>query len=67
MIQARVVTGDWCQGDSSLKAAPYKPGSRTEQYDSVVDNIKNPTMFIVFNDTSAYPEYIIKFKAFYSF
>ena len=32
-----------------------------QQYDSLVDNISNPSIFVVFPDAAAYPEYIIKF------
>ena len=45
-----------------MKAAPYKTNAQTQQYDSVVDNVNNPSMYVVFNDASAYPEYIIKFQ-----
>ena len=62
IILARVVTGEFCVGKSSLKSAPYKDGSATEQYESVVDNESKPSMYCVFNDSSAYPEYIIKYK-----
>lgn len=31
-------------------------------YDSVVNKMDNPIMHIVFDDTAAYPEYIIKFQ-----
>jgi len=61
IIQTRVITGDWTPGQNGMKAAPYKNNSPTEQYDSVVDNVQSPTIFVVFHDTAAYPEYIIKF------
>ena len=62
MIQTRVITGEWCQGTQQLHAAPYKTAAQTEQYDSVVDDVNNPTIYVVFNDASAYPEYIVKFQ-----
>lgn len=62
IILARVVTGEFCVGKSTLKSAPYKDGSATEQYESVVDDESKPSMYCVFNDSSAYPEYIIKYK-----
>ena len=61
ILQARVITGDWIQGTPSMKNAPLKPNSN-ETYDSVVDNVDNTEIFVVFYDTSAYPEYIIKFQ-----
>lgn len=62
MILARVVTGDYCKGKCGEKYAPYKEGSQYEQYDSVVNNTDRPSMYAVFHDASAYPEYVIKFK-----
>lgn len=61
IIYSRVLTGDSCQGRGGLKSAPYKPGSRTEAYDSVVDNVDAPEVYVVFDDVAAYPEYVIKF------
>ena len=62
IIMAKVVTGDYCKGNSSCKTIPYKPASRIDCYDSIVDDISNPTLFGVFHDTAAYPEYIIRFR-----
>ena len=45
-----------------MKSAPYKSGDSTTQYDSVVDDVDNPNIFVIFRDTVAYPEYIIQFK-----
>lgn len=63
IIMARVVTGDSCRGSTGIKSAPYKKDSEYEQYDSVVDNMSNPEQIVVFHDSAAYPEYIIRFKA----
>lgn len=63
IIQTRVVTGDWTQGNQALRAAPYKTGGlQHQQFDSVVDNPAAPTIYVVFLDASAYPDYIIKFQ-----
>ena len=32
-------------------------------YDCSVDNLQNPMEFHIFNDTQAYPEYLITFSA----
>ena len=61
MMQTRVITGEWTQGGSGMKTAPYKT-NQIHQYDSVVDNVQNPSMYIVFHDVAAYPEYIIRFR-----
>ncbi|OWK63178.1 Poly [ADP-ribose] polymerase 14 [Lonchura striata] len=63
MYLARVLTGQYCTGSTGLKAPP--PRSQTDPtdlYDSVVDNALNPTMFVIFNDIQAYPQYLITFK-----
>ena len=62
IILARVITGEYCLGNGSYKFAPYKPDSQYEQYDSVVNDPTNPSMYAVFHDASAYPEYVIKYK-----
>ena len=56
-----MVVGEFCAGKQEMVLAPYK-GSTTDQYDSVVDDVNNPTKFVVFEDTMAYPEYVIKFQ-----
>ncbi|XP_007552357.1 poly(ADP-ribose) polymerase family member 14-related sequence 1 isoform X1 [Poecilia formosa] len=61
MYVCRVLTGDHTQGQQNMIAPPSK-GSGVYLYDSVVDNMTNPNMFIVFHDTQAYPEYLITFK-----
>lgn len=61
MVRTRVVTGEYCQGNQQLRAAPYKANG-IQQYDSVVDNAAKPSIYVVFHDASAYPEYIIKFN-----
>ena len=61
IIQARVITGEYVKGDKSMETAPWKTTS-TAQYDSVVDNVQRPSIFVVYHDFAAYPEYIIKLK-----
>jgi poly [ADP-ribose] polymerase 10/14/15 len=40
---------------------PVDSKNPTILYDCVVDDIKNPLEFVIFNDTQAYPAYIITF------
>jgi len=63
MILAKVVTGDYCQGSSEMRAPPEKPGTgdSTGNYDSTVDNVRDPSIFVVFKDASVYPSYLITF------
>ncbi|XP_075173094.1 protein mono-ADP-ribosyltransferase PARP14-like isoform X2 [Anomaloglossus baeobatrachus] len=60
---ARVLTGEFCGGRSGMLAPPAKSASNmTDLYDSVTDNPARPSMFIIFNDIQAYPEYHVTFS-----
>uniref|UniRef100_A0A3Q1CRV3 Poly [ADP-ribose] polymerase n=1 Tax=Amphiprion ocellaris TaxID=80972 RepID=A0A3Q1CRV3_AMPOC len=62
MYQARVLVGDFTKGHSGLITPPAKgSGNSSDLFDSVADNKTNPTMFVIFNDIQAYPEYLITF------
>ncbi|XP_072329277.1 poly(ADP-ribose) polymerase family member 14-related sequence 1 [Scyliorhinus torazame] len=63
MYRARVLTGVFCRGAAGMVTPPAKnPANPTDLYDSVVDNVQAPSMFIIFNDIQAYPEYLITFR-----
>ncbi|XP_015284490.1 PREDICTED: poly [ADP-ribose] polymerase 14 [Gekko japonicus] len=61
MYLARVLTGEFCRGQSSYITPPPKTGG-VDLYDSVTDNMQNPSMFVIFHDAQAYPEYLITFR-----
>lgn len=57
---SKVLTGDFTKGCHSMKTAPHKEtGDIPLRFDSVTDNIAQPTIFVIFNDTQAFPEYLI--------
>lgn len=62
VYQTRVLTGDFVVGNQTYIVPPPKPGSSAVRYDSVVDNPAAPSIFVIFSDTQAYPEYLIIFK-----
>ncbi|CAH1798838.1 unnamed protein product [Owenia fusiformis] len=63
MFLVKVLVGKYTKGNSSF----VKPPPRDPQkpfgalYDSCVDNMQDPNMFIIFTQEQAYPEYIIRF------
>ncbi|XP_070541078.1 protein mono-ADP-ribosyltransferase PARP14-like isoform X2 [Ptychodera flava] len=62
IYQAKVLTGEYTVGSQNMLVPPSKnPNDPTDCYDSVVDNMQNPEIFVVFNDAVAYPEYLIVF------
>ncbi|NXV16350.1 PAR14 polymerase, partial [Cepphus grylle] len=62
MYLARVLVGEYSQGTrGSITPAPKNASNSIDLFDSSTDNVKNPSMFIIFNDIQAYPEYLITF------
>lgn len=62
MYLCQVLTGDHTLGKQGMVTPPPKTSNSVELYDSVVDNMADPQIFVVFHDNHAYPEYLIKFK-----
>ncbi|XP_075808171.1 protein mono-ADP-ribosyltransferase PARP14-like [Microtus pennsylvanicus] len=62
MYYVRVLTGNYTKGSQSLiEPPPRNPQNPTDLYDTVTDDDKNPSLFVVFYDNQAYPEYLITF------
>jgi poly [ADP-ribose] polymerase 10/14/15 len=57
-----VVTGDYAQGVRKFREPPLKDGNGSDHYDTVVNDMNEPTVFVVFRDSLAYPEYHIEFS-----
>ncbi|XP_040214266.1 protein mono-ADP-ribosyltransferase PARP14-like [Rana temporaria] len=63
MYLARVLSGLYCVGRHGMITPPAKNAANpTDLYDSVTDDVQNPSMFVIFNDIQAYPEYHIVFQ-----
>ena len=62
MFLCRVAVGDWCKGSNGQLAPDPKPHNNLELFDSTVDNEKNPSIFVVYHDAQAYPDYLVSFK-----
>ncbi|XP_060117403.1 protein mono-ADP-ribosyltransferase PARP14 [Heteronotia binoei] len=62
MYLARVLTGEFSTGRQNYVTPPSKSLGGVDLYDSVTDNLSNPSMFVIFHDAQAYPEYLITFR-----
>jgi poly [ADP-ribose] polymerase 10/14/15 len=64
MFLCKVLTGEYCNGNSLLKVPPPKPGAAGSHilYDTVTNDASNPIMFVIFHDSQAVPEYLVTFK-----
>ncbi|KAM6125765.1 LOW QUALITY PROTEIN: protein mono-ADP-ribosyltransferase PARP10 [Pterocles gutturalis] len=59
---ATVLTGAFAMGGPGLRAPPLREeagGGPPRRYDSVVDDPRRPSIFVIFNDTQAYPRYLL--------
>jgi len=63
MYLTRVLVGEYTVGRRGLLTPPAKnPFDPADTYDSLVDQIPNPRIFVVFYDWQCYPEYLITFQ-----
>ncbi|NWU30630.1 PAR14 polymerase, partial [Dyaphorophyia castanea] len=62
MYLARVLVGEYSQGiKGAITPASKNAVNSVDLFDSSTDNMLQPSMFIIFNDIQAYPEYLITF------
>ncbi|KAJ8313880.1 hypothetical protein KUTeg_008441 [Tegillarca granosa] len=57
-----VLTGEFKKGATGMRVPPAKSDTEDCLYDSVVDNEEQPSIFVIFNDTQAYPAYLVTFS-----
>ncbi|XP_061085443.1 protein mono-ADP-ribosyltransferase PARP11-like isoform X1 [Conger conger] len=61
MFLARVLVGECTVGHPLFSRPPSKDTTITNFYDSCVDDIVNPKIFVIFDSNQVYPEYLIEF------
>jgi poly [ADP-ribose] polymerase 10/14/15 len=61
MILARVLVGIYQKGSPDMKDTAMRDDH--SQYESTVDNVHNPTIFVIYKDFRAYPNYIINYTS----
>ena len=60
MFACRVVVGEYCLGKNDALAPDARKGHQL--YDSTVNDVASPGIYVTYHDAQAYPEYLIKFK-----
>jgi poly [ADP-ribose] polymerase 10/14/15 len=58
MFRVRVLVGDSCVGNSSMKV-PLKNPNTGEPYDSTTDGANS--LYVCYHDNQCYPEYLISY------
>jgi len=63
MLVCKVITGEFTLGRREMDGSsiPYKPDNKT-QFESCVNHLQNPTIFVINRDYHAIPTHIITFK-----
>ena len=56
----RVTVGEFCLGKNDAPAPDVRKGHQL--YDSTVNDMKHPSIFVAYHDAQAYPEYLVKFS-----
>ncbi|XP_021419512.2 mucin-5AC isoform X1 [Oncorhynchus mykiss] len=61
MFVCWVLVGDYTRGKSDLRRPPSKGEGNPTFYDSCVDNVLNPSIYVVFEKHQVYPEFLIRY------
>lgn len=61
MFLARVLVGEFARGNTSFVRPPAKEGQCNVFYDSCVNSVSDPSIFVVFEKHQVYPEYVIQY------
>jgi len=59
MFLVRVTVGEYCLGKRDALTPDVRAGHKL--YDSTVNDVREPVIFVTYHDAQAYPEYLVKF------
>lgn len=62
MFVAQVLVGDFITGHASYNRPPAKLGNTIDYYDSCVDKVADPSIFVIFEKHQIYPAYMIEYS-----
>ena len=60
-IQTVFLVREYCKGYKHAVTPDVRNAAKNQLYDSTVDNVRDPSIFVTYHDAQAYPEYCIKF------
>lgn len=63
MFVVRVLVGEYTEGSSGIRLPPPKDTAQPhgERFDSCVNDVTDPAIFVIFQDDQSYPEYLIEY------
>lgn len=62
VLLSSVLVGNYCKGSPTDVEPPIMTPETGERYDSTVDNEDNPSIFAVFRDFQALPQFLMEFR-----
>ena len=62
MILVDVLVGLSAQGAEGMKVCPLLPGESYARYNSLVNTVQDPSIFVVQHSNQAYPSYLITYR-----
>jgi len=61
MLLVDVLVGQSAQGAKSMKMCPLLPGEKYKRYNSLVDTLDKPSIFVVQHSNQTYPAYVLTY------
>lgn len=62
MFVVRLLVGKYTKGSPDYRRPPSKDGGDINFYDSCVDNVHKPSIYVVFDKAQIYPEYLLQYR-----
>lgn len=62
MFVVRLLVGEYTRGSSDYRRPPSKDGGDVNFYDSCVDDVLKPSIYVVFDKHQIYPEYLLQYQ-----
>lgn len=62
VMYCSVVCGEWCVGTPNMLIPNYKLDNKNRVYETSVNNVKKPTIFVTYKDDQAKVSYIVSFR-----
>ena len=60
MFLCRVVVGEYCMGVRDALTPDVRSGHKL--YDTTVNNMSDPAIYVTYHDAQAYPDYLVRFR-----
>lgn len=62
MFVVRLLVGEYTKGSPAYIRPPSKDGGEINLYDSCVDDVELPSIYVVFDKNQIYPEYLLQYQ-----